>query len=543
MPALGRDPLAVSGHPPFKPSGRPSPMPLKSGLIFLLLFRTLTDNWPLVAVFQAGICRSEPTLPASIATPLPNLPDLFSVRDVTWVLSADSVTLTVITDVPCHLWMRWTLTKPRIHSKASVRRGLALMKDVRFCFTTYHDNEQEEDGDTLVHTFLKPDWPVCETRFFYFWGEITGEVSNSTSPLFELHNSFEEPPYPPVPPPDEMWFFPYIHNPVAGRLYIALCNLAKDRSTIYRSENRANSWEAVLDSDSFGGVNHLPWMLAETTAGYLCLVWHKHEIPAYWQLYSAPHLTGPWTVRLGGTGKDGIWRGYPYIHVDNNHHDCWCSGVIGPYAYTDLLNRSANGGTIWAACLNLRLQPQPSMIKVNDAKTWAILGGVGGLATWQCRRSDNPMATPGTWPTLGIAARSRRVAYVHPYVVLPYVTYYQYSTDGGHNFINKDIPVDMQVATSANYSNGLDESDLHSARLLASPHGLGKGVWVSYDWGDSWQKTLDDLGHPVDPYMNNVWWDRHDDTVCYAWGRLGFWRSNDAGLTWTQRNNGLEALP
>ncbi|MBA7580414.1 hypothetical protein ES708_22305 [subsurface metagenome] len=468
------------------------------------------------------------------------MPDYFSFRDVTWVLSLDSVTLTAVTDVPCHLYMRWTLTKPRIHKKASVRRGLTLMKDVRFCFVEYKDNQQQEEGDTLIHTFVKPNWPVCEIRHFYFWGYINEIVSDSTSPLFTLHNDFVTPPDEPVPPPDLMWFFPYIHNPSPGRLYVALCNLAKDFSTIYRSNDRGSNWEAVLGSHSFGGVNHLPWMLAESDAGYLCLVWHKHEIPNYWQLYSAPDLGGPWTVRFGGVGKAGIWRGYPYIEVAANGADCWCSGTIGEGVYTDILHRAANGGTIWASCFNIRLQPQPSMIKVNDAKNWAILGGVGSLATWQCRRSDNPMATPGLWPTLGIAARSRRVGYVHPYVVLPYSEYYQYSSNGGHDFIQKAIPDAMKTAGSNNFSNGLDESDFYSARILAAPHGAEMGVWVSYDWGDSWQKTLDLLGNPVDPYMNNVWWDKHDDTVCYAWGRLGFFRSNDAGQTWTQRNKGLE---
>jgi hypothetical protein len=59
--------------------------------------------------------------------------------------------------------------------------------DLYICFTAYHDNEQEEAGDTLVHTFIKVDWPVCQTRYFYFYGSIAGEMCVSTSAVFALH--------------------------------------------------------------------------------------------------------------------------------------------------------------------------------------------------------------------------------------------------------------------------------------------------------------------------------------------------------------------
>lgn len=59
--------------------------------------------------------------------------------------------------------------------------------DRYFCFVVYTDNEQEEAGDTLVHTFIKRPWPVCETRWFYFWGSIAGLTCQSTTSIFELH--------------------------------------------------------------------------------------------------------------------------------------------------------------------------------------------------------------------------------------------------------------------------------------------------------------------------------------------------------------------
>jgi len=99
-----------------------------------------------------------------------------------------TVTLVVTTDKPVHLYMRWTLTKPLLHPSEVYRRGMLIMAGTRFCFVSFHENEQEEAGDTLVHTFIKPDWPVCQTRWFYFIGQKQSIESPSASPIFHYHH-------------------------------------------------------------------------------------------------------------------------------------------------------------------------------------------------------------------------------------------------------------------------------------------------------------------------------------------------------------------
>ena len=103
--------------------------------------------------------------------------------------------ITIYTNVPCHLWMRYTLINPKIHKITRLRRGLAAMEDWYFCFDVYIDNDQEEAGDTLVHTFIKEPWPYCEERWYYFHGNVNGIPSPSTSPIFYKH------PQPPLIPP------------------------------------------------------------------------------------------------------------------------------------------------------------------------------------------------------------------------------------------------------------------------------------------------------------------------------------------------------
>ncbi|MBA7637424.1 hypothetical protein ES703_45068 [subsurface metagenome] len=99
----------------------------------------------------------------------------------------DGVIIKVTTDIPCHLYMRWTTTKPEVHNIQVYRRGLAIRLDKRFCFVTWHENEQEEEGDTYIHTFTKKGWPSCETRWFYFVGTVAQEQQPSTSPIFSYH--------------------------------------------------------------------------------------------------------------------------------------------------------------------------------------------------------------------------------------------------------------------------------------------------------------------------------------------------------------------
>lgn len=103
----------------------------------------------------------------------------------------DEYWLQVTTDIPCHLFMRWTLTEPLTHPTELIRRGISLPYATRWCFVNMHENEQLEPGDTLVHTFRKSNWPVCQTRWFYFVGTIAGDDSPSSSCIFHVHH---EPP-------------------------------------------------------------------------------------------------------------------------------------------------------------------------------------------------------------------------------------------------------------------------------------------------------------------------------------------------------------
>jgi len=115
---------------------------------------------------------------------------------------AGGFTITTISDVACHMWLRHTLVAPQKHPKPVFRRGLFIMSDARFCFVAFDDLEQNEAGDTYVHTFTWTGWESCQTRYFYFWATNSGEPMHSTSPIFSKHYLWEAPPPPHIYYPD-----------------------------------------------------------------------------------------------------------------------------------------------------------------------------------------------------------------------------------------------------------------------------------------------------------------------------------------------------
>lgn len=127
---------------------------------------------------------------------MPALTTLWQILTIGYSATVDTVTITITTDFPCHLFMRWSLIPPRKHRAAVLRRGLWLMTDFYYCFDVFKDNEQEEAGDTTTHTFIKPDWPFCQTRYFYFIGSRDSLASPSESCIFEYHNKSTAPPPP-----------------------------------------------------------------------------------------------------------------------------------------------------------------------------------------------------------------------------------------------------------------------------------------------------------------------------------------------------------
>lgn len=115
----------------------------------------------------------------------------FVVRRITYTLTDFGFEIVCYTNNPCHLFLRYTKTRPQRHIHARTVRGAPVGTYIDQCFVNYHDNEQEEAGDTYTHTFLKEPWPYCETRWLYFWGTVDGNLSPSKTCIFQKHQDDE----------------------------------------------------------------------------------------------------------------------------------------------------------------------------------------------------------------------------------------------------------------------------------------------------------------------------------------------------------------
>ena len=182
----------------------------------------------------------------------------WALSDIHQILTDTGYKIIVWTFQPCHLWFRWTTIEPEEHIIPRILRGVPLMSDKRFCFVAYKDNEQEEDGDTYVHTFLKEPWPVCETRFFYFHGTISSESSPSTSCIFKKHR-----PQPPITKtfypdesPEETSVDGYArHYESAGATWATLVAAAGTRSWDYINELRLIQIQCAGTQDKYWQIN------------------------------------------------------------------------------------------------------------------------------------------------------------------------------------------------------------------------------------------------------------------------------------------------
>lgn len=120
--------------------------------------------------------------------------------------------ITLTTDIPCHLYLYWTDKIPWLHRVGKIQRGLAIPWDQYWCYVAWTAINQQEPGDTLIHTYIWKGWQECNTRYFRFRGTIAGTDSPSDSPIFHKH-------YVPPPTPPEVNIPPYLPYQVAGNRY------------------------------------------------------------------------------------------------------------------------------------------------------------------------------------------------------------------------------------------------------------------------------------------------------------------------------------
>ena len=126
-----------------------------------------------------------------------------------WV--GDVAGIRITTSRAAHLTLRYTYKEPvkTLHPKQ--KRGAFWYYDNKLCFVEWAECEQDEPGDTFIHTFSCPIFPFCVKVWYIFVGTIGGAPSPSNTAIFEAHMTW------PPPPPVEAHIYA---SPTIG---LALC--------------------------------------------------------------------------------------------------------------------------------------------------------------------------------------------------------------------------------------------------------------------------------------------------------------------------------
>lgn len=124
--------------------------------------------------------------PVQTAPPEPPISNI-AIISFRYVCTATGYKVFTSTSSPCHGWLYWTPNQPEKHLHPLYRRGAQFSNKVQFCFTAWYKVEQEEEGDTIYHTFIMEPWEICETRWFTFRYQVAGEWSPSVGPIIQKH--------------------------------------------------------------------------------------------------------------------------------------------------------------------------------------------------------------------------------------------------------------------------------------------------------------------------------------------------------------------
>lgn len=141
-------------------------------------WQVFTNDDHLFAVLGTPTCPVPPPEP-----PVLN----WAILDIYQFLTTNGYIIIAITNTPCHLYLIWSPYEPQKHPRTIISRGLSMPTAVAYCFVVWAENEQEEPGDTLIHTFTKEPWAGCETRWFTFRALVNNEYSPSVGPIFTKH--------------------------------------------------------------------------------------------------------------------------------------------------------------------------------------------------------------------------------------------------------------------------------------------------------------------------------------------------------------------
>ncbi|MBA7539760.1 hypothetical protein ES705_32045 [subsurface metagenome] len=111
------------------------------------------------------------------------------VTDISKEVTPLGLKLKVMTSRGVNLFMVWTDVEPVLEERWKMKRGVKVHCDPVFHLTNPQLVNEDFPSDHKTHWFTFDDWPVCQTRWFYFIAKIWNLWTKSTSFLHSYHKT------------------------------------------------------------------------------------------------------------------------------------------------------------------------------------------------------------------------------------------------------------------------------------------------------------------------------------------------------------------
>ncbi len=111
------------------------------------------------------------------------------ITDISKEVTPTGLKLKVITNTDVNLFMVWTDIEPILEERWKMKRGVKVHCDPIFHLNNPQLVDEDVPEDHRVHYFTFDDWPVCQTRWFYFIAKVWVLWTKSTSFLHSYHKT------------------------------------------------------------------------------------------------------------------------------------------------------------------------------------------------------------------------------------------------------------------------------------------------------------------------------------------------------------------
>jgi hypothetical protein len=123
----------------------------------------------------------------SSIVPPPLLKILWYIKDIKKYDTLLGVEIQAWTSIPVHLQMVYTTTQPELEQRWKMKRGIKVHCDPVFHLLNPVWVDEDFPIADFWHKWTITDWPVCQTRWWFFAGQFGLFYTKSQSPLFEYH--------------------------------------------------------------------------------------------------------------------------------------------------------------------------------------------------------------------------------------------------------------------------------------------------------------------------------------------------------------------